>query len=71
MAKNNKHNKMKAQKESYWYMFRVLLLMNVVLITAIVLAHPVKPAAVKQEEPGCSTKKVSADVLNAINVKLM
>jgi hypothetical protein len=62
---------MKAQKESYWYMFRVLLLMNVVLIAAIVLAHPVKPAAVKNEEPGCSTKKVNADILNAITVKLM
>ena len=62
---------MKAQKESYWYMFRVLLLMNVVLIAAIVLAHPVKPATDKNEEPACSTKKVNTEVLNAITVKLM
>lgn len=65
-------NFMNSKKENYWYMFRVLLLMNVVLVAVIVLAHPVKPETAKKEEPSCSSsKKVSAEVLNVINVKLM
>jgi hypothetical protein len=62
---------MKAKKENYWNMFRLLLLVNVVLITAMILVQPGKPAVVKNQEPCSSVKKVNAEVLNAITVKLM
>jgi hypothetical protein len=62
---------MQPKKENYWFMFRWLLLLNVVLITAIVLAHPAKNNSVKNDEPCCNSKKIKAEVLNAITVRLM
>ena len=52
-------------------MFRMLLLLNVALITAIVLVRPGKASGVKHTEPCTSAKKVNAEVLNAITIKLM
>lgn len=46
-------------------------MLNVVLITAIVLAHPAKNNSVKNDEPCCNSKKIKAEVLNAITVRLM
>ena len=73
VAKTITQTHMKAKKENYWNMFRLLLLVNVVLITAMILVQPGKPAAVKNQEPcsSSSAKKVNAEVLNAITVKLM
>jgi hypothetical protein len=62
---------MKAKKENYWFMFRLLLLLNVVLITVIVLAHSNTKSTSQKPEPCSSAKKINADVLNAITVKLM
>ena len=62
---------MKSKKENYWNMFRLLLLVNVVLITLMVLVQPGKPAAVKNQEPCSNAKKLNAELLNAITVKLM
>lgn len=62
---------MKAKTENYWYMFRVLLLMNVVLIGAIILVQQGKSAVIKNQEPCSSAKKINTEVLNAISVKLM
>ena len=62
---------MQPKKENYWFMFRVLLLLNIGLITAIVLVRPGKAATVKNNEPCSSAKKINADVLNAITIKLM
>lgn len=52
-------------------MFRVLLLVNIVLVAAIVWAHPVKPEPAKNDDPCYNTKKINTEVLNAISVKLM
>ena len=52
-------------------MFRMLLLMNVVLVTVIALAHPNTKNSAQKQESCSSTKKVSADVLNSVTVKLM
>ena len=62
---------MQTKKESFWFIFRLLLLMNVVLITVIVLAHPGSKDQKSKEETCSNTKKINADVLNAITVKLM
>ncbi|MFT4155279.1 hypothetical protein [Parafilimonas sp.] len=62
---------MQPKKENYWVMFRWLLLLNVVLITAIVLARPSKSTTIKKEAPCCSSRKLNADVMNAITVRLM
>jgi len=62
---------MQAKKESYWFLVRILLLVNIVLITVIVLAHSGRAASEKDQEPCCKAKKVNADVLNSIAVKLM
>jgi len=52
-------------------MFRMLLLMNVVLVTVIALAHTNTKNSAQKQEPCSNTKKVNADVLNSITVKLM
>jgi len=62
---------MQTKKESFWFMFRMLLLMNVVLVTVIALAHSNTKNSVQKQEPCSSTRKVNADVLNSITVKLM
>ena len=64
---------MKTKKENYWFMLRLLLLMNVVLITVIVLAHSGTTAKVTKEEccSSSNSKKINAEVLNSITVKLM
>jgi uncharacterized protein (UPF0333 family) len=62
---------MQTKKESFWFMFRMLLLMNVVLVTVIALAHPNTKNSAQKQESCSSTKKVSADVLNSVTVKLM
>jgi hypothetical protein len=62
---------MQPKKENYWFMFRMLLLLNVALITAIVLVRPGKASGTKHTEPCTSAKKVNAEVLNAITIKLM
>jgi len=69
---------MKAKKENYWFMLRLLLLMNVVLITGIVLARTNIKTAMQPKS--CNSAKASScgnetkanlEVLNAISVKLM
>ncbi|HEY1872423.1 MAG TPA: hypothetical protein VGG71_15270, partial [Chitinophagaceae bacterium] len=62
---------MQTKKESYWFLLRMLLLVNVILITVIVLAHSGRAASEKDQEPCCKARKVNADVLNSIAVKLM
>ena len=62
---------MQTKKENFWFMFRLLLLMNAALITAIVLAHPGIKNQKLKEEPCSAAKKINADVLNSITVKLM
>lgn len=56
-------------------MLRMLLLMNVVLITVIVLAHSGSTVSNEKEE-SCTSKSrnakaINAEVLNSITVKLM
>lgn len=46
-------------------------MLNVVLITAIVLAQPAKNNTVNNDGPCFNSKKVKAEVLNAITVRLM
>jgi len=62
---------MKAKKENYWFMFRVLLLANVVLIAVIVFAHsgPKQPRC--KTAPCSGVKRINADILNSVMVKLM
>jgi hypothetical protein len=62
---------MNAKKENYWFIFRLLLLMNVVLITVIVLAHPRTKVAETKQESCSSVKKIRAEAFNAITVRLM
>jgi hypothetical protein len=64
-------NFMNTKKQSYWFAFRLLLLMNVVLITVIVLAHPRAKTAETKEESCSSAKKIKAEAINAITVRLM
>jgi len=62
---------MQAKKENYWFMFRLLLVLNIALITAIILIRPGKSTPVKTQETCTTAKKINADVLNAITVRLM
>ena len=66
---------MKTKKGNYWFMLRMLLLMNVVLITVIVLAHSGSTASEEKQESctgkGRNAKAINAEVLNSITVKLM
>jgi hypothetical protein len=48
---------MQTKKESFWFMFRMLLLMNVVLVTVIALAHPNTKNSAQKQESCSSTKK--------------
>lgn len=62
---------MQAKKENYWFMFKVLLLANVVLIAVIVFAQLNTKQPVKKNDPCGSAKKINADILNSVMVKLM
>jgi hypothetical protein len=62
---------MQTKKGNYWYILRALLLVNVVLITVIVLTHSGRAASENGQEPCCKAKRINADVLNSIAVKLM
>ena len=62
---------METNKENFWFVFRLLLLVNVILITVIAMAHPGTKNKPSKEEPCSAAKKINADVLNSITVKLM
>jgi len=62
---------METKKTSFWFLFKMLLLMNVVLITAIVLAYPGTKTSKAKEDCFNPSKKINVDVLNSITVKLM
>jgi len=62
---------MQAKKGNYWFMFKMLLLINVVLITVIILAHSNAKHCKNMKEPCSSAKKINADILNSVTVKLM
>ena len=62
---------MNAKKENYWFMFRLLLLVNVVLITIIALAHSGLKTGTQNQEPCGKSQKINTEVLNYITVKLM
>jgi hypothetical protein len=62
---------METKKTSFWFLFKMLLLMNVVLITAIVLAYPRPKTSKAKEDCFNASKKINVDVLNSITVKLM
>ena len=62
---------MQAKKENYWFMFKVLLLVNVILIAGIMLAHSTKKQFESAKEPCCGSKKINADIINSVTVKLM
>jgi hypothetical protein len=62
---------MQAKKENYWFMFKVLLLANVVLIAVIVFAHSGTKQPGHKSAPCSSAKRVNADILNSVMVKLM
>ncbi len=62
---------MKAKKGN-WFTLKLLLFINAVLITVFVLAHSGVKTAEKKETPCCSSaKKINAEIINAITVKLM
>jgi hypothetical protein len=62
---------MKTKKENYWFMFKVLLLVNVILIAVIAMANSNTRHAEKTKDPCCKTRKINADILNSVTVKLM
>ena len=62
---------MKAKKENYWFMFKVLLLVNVILIAVIAMASSNTKQPRNTKEPCCKTRKINADILNSVTVKLM
>jgi hypothetical protein len=70
VTKKIKNIHMKAKKENYWFIFRLLLLMNVVLIAVMLMSSGFKDSQQK-ETPCSSTKKINADIFNSVTVKLM
>ena len=63
---------MNTQNGKFWYVARPLVLMSIALASIILVIHTAtaKTATVKE---GCtsSCKKINADVLNSIAIKLM
>jgi hypothetical protein len=63
---------METKKENFWFVLRLLLLMNAALITVILLAHPgAEDSMQKKGQPCSSAKKMNVDLLNSVSVKLM
>jgi hypothetical protein len=62
---------MKTKKGDFWFVLRLLLLMNAALITVMLLAHPGLKSSTQKEEPCNTVKKINADLLNSVTVKLM
>jgi hypothetical protein len=62
---------MKTKKEDFWFVLRLLLLMNAALITVMLLAHPGIKSSMQKEEPCSAAKTINADMLNSVAVKLM
>jgi hypothetical protein len=67
----NKNKNMKTKKGDFWFVLRLLLLMNAALITVMLLAHPGIKSSMQKEEPCSAAKKINVDVLNSVAVKLM
>lgn len=62
---------MKARKNSFWFIAKPLLFINIVLFALIIMIHAATIKSVTKKEPCSATKKINADVLNSISVKLM
>jgi len=62
---------MQTKKEN-WFTLKLLLLMNVILISAIFFLHAATAKTpAKKQEPCSSSKKINADIINSVTVKLM
>jgi len=62
---------MQTKKENSWLTLKLILLMNVALIVTIFFLYAAPKNPVKNQEPCSSSKKINADIINSVTVKLM
>lgn len=62
---------MNPKKNNFWFIAKPLLLMNIGLFALIMVIHSATKKPERKEEPCSTAKKINADVLNSITVKLM
>ncbi|MEO8711386.1 MAG: hypothetical protein ABI405_04635 [Parafilimonas sp.] len=62
---------MNTRKHNFWFIAKPLLLMNIGLFVLIMVIHSATKKPERKEEPCNAAKKINADVLNSISVKLM